>query len=131
MIVIISSKFPLKDHLGSPRVVLKQTIAHGGVSTLSVAGRYVWHPFGGLMEVQGNAEPQYGFTGQEMDYETNLHNFRARQYTDDLGRFFAVDPQGQYHPPYVYGGNNSFSGFGFEWGYRKIFTNPKLCSQLL
>ncbi len=36
-----SIEFPLKDHLGSPRVVVKQTIANGGVSALSVAGRYV------------------------------------------------------------------------------------------
>ena len=103
-------EFPLKDHLGSPRVVVKQDIVNGNVTGLSAVGTYSWHPFGGILQTLGNGEPQYGFTGQEKDYESDLHNFRARQYNDNLGRFFAVDPQGQYHSPYVYGGNNPFLG---------------------
>ena len=101
-------EFPLTDHLGSPRVVLKQDIVNGSVTKLKEVGTYSWHPFGGILQTLGNGEPQYGFTGQEKDYESDLHNFRARQYSDNLGRFFAVDPQGQYHSPYVYGGNNPF-----------------------
>ena len=103
-------EFPLKDHLGSPRVVLKQDIVNGNVTELKEVGWYSWHPFGGILQTEGNGEPHYGFTGQEKDYESDLHNFRARQYSDNLGRFFAVDPQGQYHSPYVYGGNNLFWG---------------------
>ena len=102
-------EFPLKDHLGSPRVVLKQDIVNGNVTGLSAIDMYSWHPFGGILQTLGNGEPHYGFTGQEKDYESDLHNFRARQYSDNLGRFFAVDPQGQYYSPYVYGGNNPFS----------------------
>ena len=103
-------EFPLKDHLGTLRVVVKQEIVNGNVTGLLAVGRYSWHPFGGMLQTLGNGEPQYGFTGQEKDYESDLHNFRARQYSDNLGRFFAVDPQGQYHSPYVYGGNNPFLG---------------------
>jgi len=102
-------EFPLTDHLGSPRVVLKQDIVNGSVTKLKEVGTYSWHPFGGILQTLGNGEPHYGFTGQEKDYESDLHNFRARQYSDNLGRFFAVDPQGQYYSPYVYGGNNPFS----------------------
>jgi len=101
-------EFQLKDHLGSPRVVLKQDIVNGNVTVLSAIDMYSWHPFGGILQTLGNGEPHYGFTGQEKDYESDLHNFRARQYSDNLGRFFAVDPQGQYHSPYMYGGNNPF-----------------------
>jgi hypothetical protein len=87
-----SIEFPLKDHLGSPRVVVKQTLNKGTLGTLSVSGRYSWHPFGGLLQTEGNGELDYGFTGQEKDHELGLHNpvswygacFRARQYTDDL-----------------------------------------------
>ena len=106
---VSSIKFPLKDHLGSPRMVLKQDIVNGDVTELSAIGKYSWHPFGGILNTFGVAEPQYGFTGQEKDYESDLHNFRARQYNESLGRFYSVDPQGQYHSPYVYGGNNPFS----------------------
>ena len=110
-------EFPLKDHLGSPRVVLKQDIVNGNVTGLSAIDMYSWHPFGGILQTEGNGEPHYGFTGQEKDYESDLHNFRARQYSDNLGRFFAVDPQGQYHSPYVYGGNNPmmFTDPDGEW----------------
>jgi hypothetical protein len=83
-----SIEFPLKDHLGTPHVVVKQALNKGTLGSMSVSGRFSWHPFGGLLQVEGNAEPDYGFTGQEKDHELGLHNFRARHYSDNLGRFW-------------------------------------------
>ncbi len=33
-------------------------------------------------------------------------NYRARMYDPDLGRFYAMDPAGQFSSPYLYVGNN-------------------------
>ncbi|MGI0016026.1 MAG: RHS repeat-associated core domain-containing protein, partial [Nitrososphaera sp.] len=48
---------------------------------------------------------KYQFTGQEYD-ESALHNYRARLYDSDLGKFYAVDPAGQGWSLYAYAGNN-------------------------
>ena len=34
----------------------------------------------------------YRFTGQEFDQEINLHNFKAREYSSETGRFLQQDP---------------------------------------
>jgi RHS repeat-associated protein len=59
-----------------------------------------------------NKAAGYLFTGQEFDQETDLHNFRARMYDSDLGRFYAMDPHAESYPglsPYAYVGNNPMS----------------------
>ncbi|KAA0231254.1 RHS repeat-associated core domain-containing protein, partial [candidate division KSB1 bacterium] len=50
-------------------------------------------------------EVAYQFTGQEFD-ESGVHNYRARLYDSDLGKFYAIDPAGQGWSPFAYAGNN-------------------------
>ncbi len=95
--------FVSKDHLGSVRVVFD--------SNKQVKAYFNYLPFGGLM--QDNSSPEavsepysYRFTGQEYDSEFGLHNYRARFYDSDLGRFYSPDPASQFSSPYEYAGNN-------------------------
>ena len=48
----------------------------------------------------------YQYTGQEYDGQIGLHNFRARYYDSGIGRFYVIDPQGQFASPYNGMGNN-------------------------
>jgi len=92
----------LKDHLGSTRIVVNG--AGGGE-----VERYDYGPFGEVIPIQINPQVHYRFTGQELDEFSNgfsLHNFRARLFDSDLGRFYAMDPARQGWSPFVYAGNN-------------------------
>jgi RHS repeat-associated protein len=89
--------FLLKDHLGSTRVVMDAT---GLVRTY-----YDYDALGNLIRTGTVNEVKYQFTGQELD-ESSLHNYRARLYDSDLGKFYAIDPAGQRWSPFVYAGNN-------------------------
>lgn len=71
---------------GSTRVLV--------VENGTVAAYYDYAPFGNLMRSGVNTEIAYRFTGQEYDAESGLHNYRARLYDSDLGRFYAVDAPG-------------------------------------
>ena len=103
----------LKDHLGSTRVVVDE----GG----TVVAAFDYLPFGDLMgTAYGNPEIiSYRYTGQEFDGELGLYNYRARFYDPQLGRFYAIDPAGQYASPYLYVGNNPINLFDptgmFSW----------------
>ena len=90
--------FVIKDHLGSTRVLFR--------NTGSQYSTYDYSPFGSLMRATINGEVVYRFTGQEYDNETGLYNFRARLYDDELGIFYAVDPAEQGFTSYSYAGNN-------------------------
>ena len=90
--------FVLKDHQGSTRLVVDNT-------NLVVAA-YNYRPFGGMIDNNASEPLSYKYTGHEYDEETGLHNFRARLYDEDLGRFYGVDPAGQFSSPYVGIGNN-------------------------
>ncbi len=89
--------FLLKDHLGSTRVVMDAT---GLVRTY-----YDYDALGNIIRIGTTNEVKYQFTGQEYD-ESGLHNYRARLYDSDLGKFYAIDPAGQGWSPFVYAGNN-------------------------
>ncbi|KAA0231257.1 RHS repeat-associated core domain-containing protein [candidate division KSB1 bacterium] len=89
--------FLLKDHLGSTRVVMDAT---GLVHTY-----YDYDALGNLIRTGTTNEVTYQFTGQEYD-QSGLHNYRARLYDSDLGKFYATDPAGQFASPYLYAGNN-------------------------
>jgi RHS repeat-associated protein len=89
--------FLLKDHLSSTRVVMDAT---GLVRTY-----YDYDALGNVIRIGTTNEVKYQFTGQEFD-ETGLHNYRARLYDSDLGKFYAADPAGQFASPYLYAGNN-------------------------
>ncbi|KAA0227047.1 hypothetical protein EDS67_17745 [candidate division KSB1 bacterium] len=90
--------FLLKDHLGSTRVAMDAT---GLVHTY-----YDYDALGNLIRTGTTNEVTYQFTGQEFD-ESGLHNYRARMYDSDLGRFYAVDPAEEFTSPFIYAGNNA------------------------
>lgn len=94
--------FVLRDHIGSSRIVLQD---NGTVSST-----YNYLPMGGLMNSTVSDNSPYRFQGQEYDSETGLHNFRAKFYDDELGRFYGTDPQNQFASPYVGIGNNAVNG---------------------
>lgn len=95
--------FLLKDHLGSTRA----TWSGGAVSE---AFNYL--PFGSFMGETYSAEGKatflqyYLYTGQELDVETGLYNYRARLYDPVACIFYSIDPAGQFASPYLYTGNN-------------------------
>jgi RHS repeat-associated protein len=74
----------------------------------AVEAAYNYFPFGGFLDPPGaeGTALTYLFTGQELDRELSLYNFRARFYDSELGRFYATDPQRQFASPYVYGADN-------------------------
>jgi len=90
--------YAIRDHLGSTRVLLDE---NGNVMAF-----YDYAPFGNIMRFDENVEVAYRFTGQEYDAESGLHNYRARLYDSDLGRFCAMDAAGQTPSRYLYAGNN-------------------------
>jgi RHS repeat-associated protein len=92
----------LRDHMLSTRVILDD-------SNLIVAS-YNYLPYGGFMgpvwenSSVGRLIP-YLFTGQELDMETGLYNFKARFYDVDTCRFYSTDPAGEFASPYIYSGD--------------------------
>ncbi|WP_378956010.1 RHS repeat-associated core domain-containing protein [Pelosinus sp. sgz500959] len=95
----------IKDHLLSTRVVFDGT---------DICAAYNYTPFGefmgGVMELPGcDRITQYLYTSQELDDETGLYNYKARFYDPYLGRFYSIDPAGQFPGAYVYAGNDPIS----------------------
>ena len=67
---------------------------------------------GTLVTNLDNLKTNYGFTGRYYDQETNLWYFRARYFSNELGRFISRDPLG-----YV-DGMSLYTGY-FASGFRK------------
>ncbi len=89
----------LSDFLRTPRVVVD------GSGTVVAA--YAYNVFGART---ASVEPvagflPVGFTGQQLDLESGLYNFRARLYDPSTGRFLAPDPASQFPSAYCYAGN--------------------------
>ena len=97
----VFTRYVIADHLGSTRVLLN--------FDSDVEEAYTYGAYGETADVyQGGTA--YRYTGQELDAESGLLNYRARLYDPVLGRFLAMDPQGQFASPYVYVGNNPVMG---------------------
>ncbi|CAF0726771.1 unnamed protein product [Adineta steineri] len=90
------------DHEGSVRLIIKNE---------EVVAAYDYLPYGNLIREYGIPQVQisYRYTGQEWDEETGLYNYHARLYDPDIGRFYQIDPQGQYASLYKYAGNSPVS----------------------
>lgn len=88
----------LTDRQGSTRVVVDQ---NGNVQT---AIDYL--PFGGVARASPPPPTSLLYTGQRLDPESALYDYVARFYDPWLGRFYQVDPAGQYPSPYLYCGGD-------------------------
>jgi RHS repeat-associated protein len=58
----------------------------------------------------GEIDNNFLFQGKELNDQTGLHDFHARQYDGALGRWFVMDPAGQFASPYSGMGNNPVMG---------------------
>ncbi|NEN95448.1 MAG: hypothetical protein F6K50_07890 [Moorea sp. SIO3I7] len=97
--------YVLKDHEGSSRVVIDVS-----GDQHPVAASYDYMPFGNLLRTTGDGQIlSYRYTGQEYEPETGLYNYRARLYDSTLGRFYTIDPAGEFFSPYLYAGNDPLS----------------------
>ena len=80
----------------------------------NIVESYDYSPFGKMTVLGANGSQisesafgnAYGYTGRRLDTETGLWFFRARYYSDDLGRFLSRDPLG-----YNGGGMSMYSGY--------------------
>lgn len=98
----------IKDHLGSIRAVID--------SNNEVKASFNYSPLGSIMNSTMDSAMamiplRYLYTGQEMDFESGLYNYRARMYDPSIGRFYSPDPRMQFASPYVYAGNNPIAYF--------------------
>ena len=66
----------------------------------------------------GTNDYRYGYQGQysEKDGETGWNNFELRMYDSRIARWLQIDPQRQYHSPYVGMGNDPVNGVDKDGG---------------
>ncbi|MBK1717696.1 RHS repeat-associated core domain-containing protein, partial [Thiocystis violacea] len=83
----------IKDHLGSPRLVVD-------VTNNTVAQEMAYDEFGNVLVDTNPGFQPFGFAGGLYDRETGLVRFGARDYNPDLGRWLEKDP-------ILFGGENS------------------------
>ncbi|MBI3764885.1 MAG: RHS repeat-associated core domain-containing protein, partial [Ignavibacteriales bacterium] len=94
--------YMLKDHLGSTRAVMNGSNGTG-------VEYHAYDAWGAVMAEVVSPDIKYKFTGQELDGQTGIYNYRARMYDQSLGRFYAMDPAGEAFAPFGYAGNNAIS----------------------
>jgi RHS repeat-associated protein len=98
-----SETYIIRDHLGSTRLAISQDGSAGYAYSYDALGKIIAE--GSWGNAESLAWARYFYTGQERDEETGLQNFRARFYDEDLFRFYAMDPAGQFASPYCFAGN--------------------------
>lgn len=91
-------RYVVQDHLGSTRVVTD--------NQSRVSASYDYLPFGGPARSTGSPDTDFLYTGQKLDAQSELYNYKARLYDPDLCRFLAVDPVDRRITPYAYVDNN-------------------------
>ncbi len=99
-------EYDLKDHLGNTRLTFDK-------DPLTSAARVIqedhYYPFGmrlpGLSYDYASGN-RHLFQGKELDPVSGLYDFHARNYDPVLGRFYEVDPAGQFASPFNGMGNN-------------------------
>ncbi|MBP5351078.1 MAG: hypothetical protein J6Y56_03865 [Fibrobacterales bacterium] len=91
----------IRDHLGNVRMTIADSLGE-----LSLMQSTDYTPFGRRIDVYSkDVETTPQFTSKEMDAETGLYHFGARQYDPELGLWAQVDPGRQFASPYAYAGN--------------------------
>ncbi|PID57949.1 MAG: hypothetical protein CR986_08515 [Ignavibacteriae bacterium] len=88
----------VKDHLGTPRLVLDEYT--------NISSGKDYYAFGKtLREINNGTEQKYDYTSKELDKETGLHYYGARYYDTDGSFWYSVDPLADKYPgwsPYNY-----------------------------
>ncbi|MFL6335832.1 MAG: RHS repeat-associated core domain-containing protein [Pyrinomonadaceae bacterium] len=74
----------LEDQLGSTRCVVD--------GAGKVLARYAYTPFGAPTLVEGSAQTDYLYAGEQWDEDSQLVYLRARYYDPQTGRFLSPDP---------------------------------------
>lgn len=93
-------RYILRDHLGSTRVIIDGQTAIAAYNYLP-PGAFLGETF----EQEGRV-CDYLFTGQELDEQLGIYNYKARFYDVTLGRFYSADQFEQFASPYIYVGND-------------------------
>ncbi len=99
-------EYDLKDHLGNTRITFDK-------DPLTASARVIqedhYYPFGmrlpGLSYDYASGN-RHLYQSKELDEISGLYDFHARNYDPVLGRFYEVDPAGQFASPYNGMGNN-------------------------
>jgi RHS repeat-associated protein len=73
----------VSDHLGSASLLVN--------TDGSVAREQSYEPFGETLYTTGAADPEYTFTGKELD-DSGMYYFGARYHDPELGQFITPDP---------------------------------------
>ncbi len=99
-------EYDLKDHLGNVRATFAN---NNGTATLLQADSY--YPFGYKMpglSYQNGAENKFTYNGKELEDEFGLdwYHYGARYYDPVIGRWWNIDPLGQFHSAYLANANN-------------------------
>lgn len=72
-------------------------------------GEVIWEqdysPFGKQIKATGK-DNSYKLTNQEYEYDLEVYNLKARQYSPELRRFFNPDPILSERSPFIYANNN-------------------------
>jgi|GEM_PF-4687429 len=103
----------IKDHLGNVRIIFSK--GANGLAQILQEDHY--YPFGltfmgALNYNYGTQENKLLYQGKELQDEHNLqwHDFGARMYDAQLGRWHSPDPMLQYSSPYLAMGNSPTNG---------------------
>jgi RHS repeat-associated protein len=102
-------EYSITDHLGNVRVMF----GDDGTGTAEMLQEDHYYPFGltymgELNYNYGTVENKYLYQGKELQEDHNLHwhDFGARMYDAQIGRWHCADPMTQYSSPYLAMGNN-------------------------
>jgi RHS repeat-associated protein len=71
------------DHLGSSAIVTNSS----GIKAKEI----YYYPYGETRTESGSADIKHKYTGQELDNETGIYNYKARYYHPALARFISPD----------------------------------------
>jgi RHS repeat-associated protein len=99
-----TDSFYLHDGFGSVRSLSNAAGA--------VTDTYSYDAYGNLMRSSGVTENDYGYRGEQFDFNLGMQYLRARYYDSSTGRFASTDPfEGRQEQPvsrhrYIYGNDN-------------------------
>ena len=119
------SPIPLYCHSDRQFNVRGLTDSTGAIKELyaySVYGKQTVLNAVGTVLAGSSYDNNYGFTGRYLDDETDLWYFRARYFSDELGRFISRDPLGYVDGMSLYQGYFA-SGFGLDPYGKALFKS--------